>query len=233
MTDAEKRAGGFALDRRKMVLGLGLVAASGIAQARLPVAVMPRVQEDRFKAMIPNRVGAFTFNSESGLVLPPSDALSERLYDNLVTRSYTGPNGDLVMLLIAYNNKQDGVLQIHRPETCYPAGGYTLSPVAPIDVPMSGPTPLPSQVFTANSEARNEVVLYWTRVGDQYPRRWIEQRWAVAEANLRGVIPDGVLARVSTISNNRDSATPMLASFVRDLHRASGERMRGLLFGQI
>lgn len=233
MAEREQQAPAFALDRRKVVLGLGLAAASGIAQARLPVPVVPRIKEERFTALIPNQVGAFNFDSESGLVLPPSDALSDRLYDNLVTRTYSNAAGDVVMLLVAYNNKQDGVLQIHRPEICYPAGGYTLTDVEPIDVPMAGPRPLPGQIFAANSEARNEVVLYWTRVGDKYPRRWLEQRWAVAEANLRGVVPDGVLARVSTIGNDFARTTPVLTTFIRDLHRASGAQMRGLLFGQI
>lgn len=233
MSDADTQRPIMGLDRRKVVLGLGLAAASGIAQARLPVPVVPRIAPKPFDAMIPKRVGSFTFNSESGLVLPPSDALSARLYDNLVTRTYSSPTGEGVMLLIAYNNKQDGVLQIHRPEICYPAGGYTLTPVRPIDVPIAGAEALPSQIFAATSEARNEVVLYWTRVGDQFPRRWIEQRWAVAEANLRGIVPDGVLVRVSAISNDFGETTPMLSTFIRDLHSASETRMRRLLFGQI
>jgi len=233
MAEAENRTERFALDRRKVMLGLGLAAASGIAQARLPVPVVPRIKEERFTALIPKQIGSFSFDTESGLVLPPSDALSDRLYDNLVTRTYTNPAGQVVMLLVAYNNKQDGVLQIHRPEICYPAGGYTLTPVEPIDVQITPAAALPSQVFGANSESRNEVVLYWTRVGDEYPRRWIEQRWAVAEANLRGVVPDGVLARVSTIGNDFGRTVPLLTTFIRDLHRASGDHMRSLLFGNI
>lgn len=230
---ADSNAPAFSLDRRKVVLGLSLAAASGIAQARLPVPVAPRIKEERFTALIPDKVGSFGFDSESGLVLPPSDALSDRLYDNLVTRTYSNAAGQIVMLLVAYNNKQDGVLQIHRPETCYPAGGYSLTSVDPIDVPMAQGNVLPGQIFGANSEARNEVVLYWTRVGDQYPRRWLEQRWAVAEANLRGIVPDGVLVRVSTIGNDFARTTPVLTEFIRDLHRASGQQMRGLLFGKI
>lgn len=233
MVERDLASSPLALDRRKVVLGLGLLAASGIAQARLPVPVVPRIKEERFTALIPDQIGQFTFDSESGLVLPPSDALSDRLYDNLVTRTYSNPAGEVVMLLVAYNNKQDGVLQIHRPEICYPAGGYKLTEVSPIDVPMDGPQPLPGQIFAANSEARNEVVLYWTRVGDRFPRRWLDQRWAVAQANLRGIVPDGVLARVSTIGNGFERTTPMLTNFIRDLHRASGAHMRSLLFGQI
>lgn len=233
MAQHDEGAPARTLDRRKVVLGLGLAAASGIAQARLPVPVAPRIKDDRFRAMIPTRIGAFSFNTESGLVLPPSDALSDRLYDNLVTRTYADASGQVVMLLIAYNNKQDGVLQIHRPEICYPAGGYQLTPVEPIDVPILGSTALPSQIFTATSEARNEVVLYWTRVGNDFPRRWIEQRWAVAEANLRGVVPDGVMVRVSAIGKDASDTSPLLTGFIRDMYRASDERARKLLFGRL
>lgn len=233
MADLETDRPSASLDRRKVLLGLALVGASGVAQARQPVPVAPRIETKRFTALIPNRIGNFTFDSESGLVLPPSDALSDRLYDNLVTRSYSGPGGEGVMLLIAYNNKQDGVLQIHRPEICYPAGGFVLTEVAPVEVPISQSRALPSQLFGANGGARNEVVLYWTRVGEKFPRRWLEQRWAVAEANLRGIVPDGVLVRVSTISNDFDRAKPVLTNFIRDLHRASGPQLRGLLFGKL
>lgn len=219
------------LDRRKVVLGLGLVAASGFAQARLPVPNMPRIKADDFRDMIPRQVGDFSFQAESGLVLPPSDALSSRLYDNLVTRTYSAGNGMGVMLLIAYNNKQDGVLQIHRPEICYPAGGFDLSPVEPINVPLTSKSELPGQIFSANSEVRDEVVLYWTRVGSSFPRRWIDQRLAVAEANLRGVVPDGVLARVSMISGDMDQARPVLEQFIRQLHDASKPQTRQILFG--
>lgn len=231
MSGSEDSTPAYSLDRRKVVLGLGLVAVSGMAQARQPVAVMPRIEDERFAGMIPRKIGAYSFNTESGLVLPPPDTLSARLYDNIVTRTYTDPAGQTMMLMIAYNNRQDGVLQIHRPEICYPAGGYTLTPVDPIDVPLAGPTSLPGQIFVATSESRNEVVLYWTRVGNQLPRRWLEQRWAVAEANLRGVIPDGVLVRVSALGNDRARTTPMLEAFIRDMHRASGKQARGLLFG--
>lgn len=220
----------IALDRRKVVLGLGLVAASGFAQARQPVPDRPRIKTDEFKSWIPNRIGDFAYETSSGLVLPPSDALSDRLYDNLITRTYQAPDGNIVMLLIAYNNRQDGVLQMHRPEICYPAGGYKLSSIDPIDVALPDGRQLPSQIFSATSDNRNEVVLYWTRVEGDFPRRWFEQRLAVAKANLRGVIPDGVLVRVSMLSADLADTAPPLENFVRQLYRESPPHLRNLLF---
>lgn len=220
-------------DRRKVILGLTIAAASAVAQARMPAPNRPRIENEDFLALIPKRIGNYTFNTESGLVLPPPDALSARLYDNILTRTYTGSDGAMIMLLIAYNNMQDGVLQLHRPEVCYPAGGYDLTPVRPIDVPMGGREPLPGQIFGAFSEQRNEVVLYWSRVGDAFPRRWIDQRLSVAEANLKGVIPDGVLVRVSTIASDINLVEPQLMAFTRALRDASGPRARQILFGQV
>ena len=149
-----------ALDRRKVIAGLGLIGLAGVVQARQPVPNRPLVPQKALEAMIPEQVGRFTFMTSSGFVLPPSDALSDRLYDNLITRAYINPEGEVAMFLIAYNNRQDGVLQIHRPEVCYPAGGFVLSPVTPIDIPLPQGPALPAQIFSATGEQRNEVVAY-------------------------------------------------------------------------
>jgi EpsI family protein len=218
------------LDRRKVIAGLGLVGLAGVVQARQPVPNRPRIPQKTLEGMIPNQVGRFTFETASGFVLPPSDALGDRLYDNLITRAYVSPQGELAMFLIAYNNRQDGVLQIHRPEVCYPAGGFVLSPVAPIEIPLPQGPALPAQIFEARGEQRNEVVSYWTRVGDEFPRQWSEQRLAVAQANLRGIIPDGALVRLSTVANEADRVAPMFEDFIADFFRASPPRLRNLLF---
>ena len=59
--------------------------------------------------------------------MPPQDQLQDKVYSQLLTRTYANQAGDEIMLLIAYNGAQDGVVQIHRPEVCYPASGFRLS----------------------------------------------------------------------------------------------------------
>lgn len=231
MSLSERRP--ITLDRRKVLLGLGMAAASGVAYARQPVPNRPRVDGDEFEGMMPDTVGEWKYATASGLVLPPPDALSDRLYDNLVTRIYDGPGGQALMMLIAYNNRQDGVLQIHRPEICYPAGGYTLTPTQPIDIRLDSDSMLPCQGFLAQSPSRDETVLYWTRVGDVFPRRWAEQRLAVVEANLTGIIPDGILVRVSTLGNEMSEELPRLQSFIAEFSRIANPRLGQLLFGNL
>ena len=193
------------VSRRAFFVGGAMLATAGAAVARIPEPNAPGIGNDKFKALVPDTVGRWTFQQTSGLVLPPEDALSARLYDNLVTRSYTDPAGQVIMLLIAYKNFQDGVLQIHRPEICYPAGGYALSPTIETAIPVGGGRSMPANAFSANGNERSEQVLYWTRIGEAFPVRWSEQRLAVLRANLARINPDGMLARVSSLSRTYGS----------------------------
>ena len=60
--------------------------------------------------MSPERIGAWAFETTSGLVVPPADALADRLYDEVMTRVYVGENLPSVMFLIAYSSSQTGLL---------------------------------------------------------------------------------------------------------------------------
>lgn len=135
------------------------------------------------------------------------------------------------MLLIAYNNIQDGVLQVHRPEICYPASGYQLSDTRPIIAHLQKTLAVPAQVFTATGGDRIEQVLYWTRVAKRFPRSWLEQRMAVMRENLAGEVPDGALVRVSLLGADQAEAIPVLESFMGQFVAASPEPLRRVLLG--
>lgn len=221
----------FSLDRRHAVLGGILCLASAIAYARTPVPHSSAISKKGFEALIPDQVGKWTFETSSGLVLPPPDAMSDRLYDNLVTKIYASPDSSPMMLLVAYSNTQDGVLQVHRPEVCYPAGGYELTPTRRLTIADGVGGKFPANLFTASRPGREEHVLYWTRIGQDFPLGWRDQRLAVIRANLEGNIPDGILVRVSTIAGTVDEALPHLLQFAAQLNRSMPAKGRALLTG--
>ena len=221
------------LDRRALLVGGAMIAAAGTAAARMPAPNRPPVDTEAFKKMMPDTIGGWRFQQTSGLVLPPDDALSARLYDNLVTRSYANASGQVMMLLLAYKNFQNGVLQIHRPEVCYPAGGYLLSPTQPTEIAIGPGRVMAANAFSASGSERDEQVLYWTRVGDDFPVRWIEQRVAVLRANLHRVNPDGLLARVSMASGDMSVSKPLMTQFITELRTASLPALRRILFGPL
>jgi EpsI family protein len=220
------------LDRRNFLLGAAMCAASGIAIARQPQPDNPRITPERFEALVPKRFAGWRFHDASGIVLPPADALSEQIYNNLVTRTYIGPQGQAVMLLLAYSNVQDGTVQLHRPEVCYPAGGFTLSPVRRVEMADDRGHELPISLFSASSFDRNEQVLYWTRLGNDFPLSWAGQRLSVIRANIGGEIPDGLLGRVSMMAPDMADARPVLEQFLRELLAAMTPAGRALLLGR-
>lgn len=219
------------VSRRNFVTGAALLAASGIAFARQPKVVRPRLPSDAVDKMIPKQIGNWAFETSSGLVLPPSDAMSDRLYDEIVTRVYVQENREPIMLLVAYSNLQDGMLQVHRPETCYPVGGFKLSDSQIVNVPVLPSVDIPSRYFSAENVARTEQVLYWTRIGGLFPERWFSQRWAVVDANLRGEIPDGILVRFSTVEPDATVALAHLKEFAAEVVKSLTPKGRQLFVG--
>jgi EpsI family protein len=212
------------------MLGGVFFCASAVAFARQPQIASPVVEKKLFETWIPSEFGQWKTLSESGVVLPPPDALSDRLYDNLVTRVFASAEGAPVMMLLAYNNAQDGVLQVHRPEVCYPVGGYQLTETTQFDLATKH-GPIPANFFTATGPDRVEQVVYFTRMGDAFPRSWLEQRVAVMKANLGGDIPDGVLLRVSSLGPDTQIAVDALTDFTSEFIDSCDPKLRRLLIG--
>lgn len=216
------------LTRRKFALGALFAGASGVALARQPTANVDYLGSNKLEQVVPKQVGRWSFVSASGLVVPPEDQLSQALYSQLLTRVYADGQTPPIMLLVAQSASQTGILQIHRPEFCYSAGGYALSPseMHMVQLP-SGPLPALSIAATANG--RTEQIVYWTRIGDHIPTSWRAQRMAVALDNLRGIIPDATMVRVSMVSNDKSAALSTIDSFVQALVQSVAPRIRPVL----
>jgi len=175
------------LDRRKLLLGLLFCSAAGAAAWRKPTRHVDYLGSGELEDVIPKTIGPWKFAAASGLVVPPEDQLERAIYSQTLTRVYSDGDND-VMLLLAQSGSETGILQIHRPETCYTAAGYHISPVTPHPVAV-GSAVIPANSMDATTDGYTEHVLYWTRVGDEMPASWREQRIAVAEQNLRVYFP--------------------------------------------
>lgn len=204
------------LDRRKILVGLLFCSAAGLAAWRQPNKHVDYLGKEKLDSLVPKTIGAWKFVAASGLVVPPQDQLSNALYSQLLTRVYDDGVNPPVMLLIAQSGNQTGVLQVHRPETCYTAGGYAISPVTPHAISI-GNTVLRVNGIDASADGKTEHVVYWTRVGNRIPESWKQQRLAVAEQNLEGIIPDAILVRVSTVRNDTEGARATLELFIKTM----------------
>jgi EpsI family protein len=191
-------------------------SAAGIAAWRQPHTHLDYLGKAKLQDIVPKIIGRWKFVAASGLVVPPEDQLSKAIYSQMLTRVYSDGENPPIMLLVAQSGSQTGVLQIHRPEFCYTAGGYQLTPVAPQQIAI-GPKMLMTTALDATMEGQTEHIAYWTRVGDRMPLSWKAQRWAVAEQNLRGIIPDAILIRISTVSSDSNAARTAIEAFAKSM----------------
>ncbi len=152
----------------------------------------------------------------NNIISPDLAAKLADLYSENVTRTYINAQGDRVMLSLAYGSDQSRALQIHKPEVCYEAQGFSIRQTVKTTVATPlGDLPL-MRVLTQKSE-RNEPVSYWIRTGDVIIRGWWEQNKARVAAGLKGHHPDGILVRVSTIDTDATRAYSIQDQFIKDL----------------
>lgn len=203
-------------DRRKFLLGLVLASAAGFAFWRLPRVKRDYLGSEKLEDLVPKSIGNWRFVTASGLVVPTDDPFEKSIYAQILTRVYSDGEHPPIMLLVAQNGGQTGFLQIHRPETCYTAGGYQISPIMPHPIDVGGKV-VQANHMDATSAGPTEHVVYWTRVGDKIPSNWRQQKLATAEQNLAGIIPDAILVRVSMISEDSTLAMSTIDNFVRAL----------------
>jgi EpsI family protein len=201
-----------AIDRRKVLIGLLFCSAAGVAAWRQPTQHVDYLGKAKLEDIVPKSIGRWKFVAASGLVVPPEDQLSKAIYSQMLTRVYAEGDNPPIMLLVAQSGSQTGVLQIHRPEFCYTASGFQVSAAPPQKI-AAGSKSLTATALDATIEGRTEHILYWTRIGNVMPESWKAQRWAVAEQNLLGIVPDAILIRISTINENPRAAREAIESF--------------------
>lgn len=223
-------AGDAMSSRRELLLGGMLLAATGGT-----MLARPRPSDDAagptphaFGAAIPSRIGEYRRREADEIVLPDRDSDSLTVYQQYIARTYAAPGRAPISLLIAYGAAQDYTLQLHRPESCYPPVGFTLSPSHRITLP--GTPAIDAVTLAARRIDRNDRLLYWTRVGDAFPDSLWGQRWVTLRALLSRRVPDGVLVRLSTADDD-PAALAALIRFNAMLLAGVAPVARALLLG--
>lgn len=165
-------------------------------------------------------------------VSPDVRAKIEQIYDQTVSRTYINPDGQRIMLSIAYGGDQTGRLRVHRPESCYTAQGFDVRYIGK-EVLSSVSAQVPVTRLVAQMGARREPITYWIRVGDKAVTGNLEQRIAQLAYGLTGKVPDGVIFRVSSSSADPQRAYQAQDEFVRQLLENLDEDARMHLVGRI
>ena len=220
------------LGRRALLIGAACASTAATAAWFRPRRSNQQLGTSELSDLIPKQIGAWRYGNADGVVIARSEeAVPVEAYDQLVARSYEAAGLPTIMLLVAYGAVQGGTLQLHRPETCYPGQGFELSDFAAPDLAFTSASTIAARRFTAVRDDRVERLLYWTRVGEKFPRSTAELYSAVLQSVLRGTVPDGVLVRISTLTNNSPSADRAIESFVTSMLKGLSPPARRLLLG--
>jgi EpsI family protein len=206
-------------------LALGMLARP---QAKATTAG-PRFVLD---TVIPRAFGDWREVPAQGVVVvnPQTQELLDKLYSQILTRTYVNSQGDRIMLSMAYGDDQRGDLQAHKPEVCYPAQGFALhsNDEAQLSTRFG---PITVRRLSTSMGQRREPITYWFTVGDTAVRNKLEQRMVEIKLGLTGQIPDGLLVRVSSIDGSPEHAFGVHDKFANDLLAATSSTTRMRISG--
>ncbi|WP_156167064.1 exosortase-associated protein EpsI, V-type [Sphingomonas sp. Ag1] len=226
------RPPGISLSRRDAFLGCALLATAGLSWGGLPrerVVALPNGDADD---VLPTSIGTWELAPAIDFIMPPDDERqAAAVYEDQVTRTFVNGVDPAIMFVLAYDRRQSGMLMVHRPESCYPGSGFTITSDRPVDIPLAPGLMPRGRFLSTQRDERVEQVLYWTRLGNEFPQSWDEERHFLAAQNLRGIAPDGTLVRVSSVDLDPESAYARLTQFAAAMYATAGRNGRALLAG--
>ena len=184
------------------------------------------------EAIVPKGFGEWTELTEQNaqVVNPQTKELLDKLYSQLLSRTYVNKQGYRIMLSMAYGDDQRGGLQAHRPEVCYPAQGFKLGKVED-GVLATSYGKIDVRRLNTTYGTRTEPVTYWLTIGDEVIRSRLDKRIAQIRLGLTGQIPDGLLFRISSIDGDEERAFATQQKFVADMMAAVPPAARKQLSG--
>ena len=206
-------------DRREFLVGglaAGALATSEYLRPRTTVRLMPA---GKLEAFIPRSFDGWHEYALGNIIAPATpNSLADRLYSATVARTYLPIAADRppVMLLVAYGGEQSDLLQLHRPEACYPAVGAPIVDHRYGSV-LLGSGHVPATYLSAQNDNIVEDIVYFTRLGEALPVNAGEQRRDRLKQAMHGVIGDGVLVRASCMRAFGQPEWPYLAGFLNTL----------------
>jgi EpsI family protein len=222
------------MNRRDALVGAACLAAACASYALTPRRRVTLLGADRkLEDVVPRAFGDWTSQDVTDLVAPKIEgSLISRLYNQTVGRIYTsGRTGVQVMTLLAHGDTQTDDLQLHRPESCYPAFGFSIKSSVVTNFEILGPVTVPSRHLVAEAPDRRETIVYWSRLGEFLPVDRKEQQLDRMATAIRGNIADGLLTRFSIVGADSDGAFKALEDFIPQLVRSVARPDRAILIG--
>lgn len=207
------------LKRRGFVAAAMMFGGAGLAVAMRPTRHMAdEIGMPDLEQIFPKQFGDWQVDTNTPVILPSPDvqALLDKIYNQVLARTYVNRQGQRIMLSVAYGGDQSDGTSAHRPEVCYPAQGFVITANRLATVPLAQKE-LPVRQLMSKLGQRSEPITYWVVVGGDVVTTGIGQKLAQMRYGVRGVIADGMLVRVSSIDPDMAKGHALQARFLLDL----------------
>lgn len=219
---------------RALVLAAVMSGLSALAWAMTPRTFLAELEpRTPLAAMVPATFGDWAVD-RSVMPVPPSPDLQrviDQTYDDTLSLTYRDAQGNRVMLSLAYGRNQHKGMNTHRPEVCYPAQGFRIETASERGVLRAAGREIPVTRLVARMDSRVEPITYWLVVGDRITDFGYPQRAQAIRYGLRGIVPDGMLFRVSSISKDATQAYEVQERFVSEMMRSLPAPLQARLLG--
>jgi hypothetical protein len=189
--------------------------------------------EPQFEQIIPSSFADWTQVSDAGntmVVDPQQQEALDDLYTQVVSRTYVQKStGRRLMLSLAYGDNQTFSKQLHRPESCFSSQGFKIHALHAEQMQADGKL-IEVHRMSAQLGSRQEQVTYFIRIGDRVlSGAPTNLNLARIHMGLKGFIADGLLFRVSEISDDDKSSHQLQDQFVNDLLKALNPKQQAML----
>jgi EpsI family protein len=219
---------------RKQIVVLGLMlATSGLAYALRPTELLAHRQAPvNLATLVPTAFGEWREEprTQAMVVDPSQQATLDKIYQQTLSRTYINADGERVMLSLAYGEDQRDSMQVHYPEVCYPAQGFSLKSDATERLATGYGEVMVRRLMTTQG-SRSEPVTYWIVIGDRAVLGGLASKLTQMRYGVHGMIPDGVLFRVSSLNADAREGYALQDRYVRSLMAALSPAARARLIG--
>ena len=219
---------------RVLVLLLLMVLAALAGELLRPTQRLsetkPRILLDK---QVPAAFGEWRLDTSMRPVVPDPglQAMLDVLYSQTLARTYINAKGERVMLSIAYGSDQSNeATAVHRPEFCYSAQGFRVQALRQDTMNISG-TAVPVSRVVGRLGARTEPITYWVTLDEAATLPGLGRKLQQIRYGLAGQIPDGMLVRVSTISQSLEDSFTVQQRFLDQMFNAIPAEVRTRYFG--
>jgi EpsI family protein len=210
-----------------------MVAGSAAAEWARPTIKDSDLQPGfKLEQLVPLKFGDWRVDSNVPVIVPPPDqqAVLDKIYNQILARTYVNSQGQRIMLSLAYGGDQSDGLTVHLPEVCYVAQGFKLEWSRDSRMRVLGDEIDVRELLTTMGR-RVEPITYWVVIGDRATISTAQRRIVSLRYGLRRRIPEGMLFRVSSIDGDSAQAFALQRGFIGDLvaHVSAADKLK--IFG--